>query len=52
MREEARKKYQQRLRVDVDIHHKIAYRFEKAYRLRKKVKERGRYFNMEIVECI
>jgi len=37
----------------VDFHHKVFFRFEKAYRLRRKIKpEHAGYLNLEIVECI
>jgi hypothetical protein len=41
-----------RFRKEVDFHHKIAYRFEKAYRLSKKVHERKQSLNLEIIDCI
>lgn len=37
---------------EVDFHHKIAYRFEKAYRLAKKTKDRVRTLNVDIIDCI
>jgi len=39
-------------RTEVDFHHKVAYRFEKAYRLGKKVTERKQSLNLEIIDCI
>jgi len=36
----------------VDFHHKMAYRFEKAFRLHKKMKDRKSNYNLEIIECI
>ena len=39
-------------RKEVDFHHKVAYRFEKAYRLGKKVNERKQTLNLEIIDCI
>jgi len=39
-------------RKEVDFHHKVAYRFEKAYRLGKKVTERKQSLNLEIIDCI
>ena len=41
-------------RKEVDFHHKVAYRFEKAYRLGKKkeVNERRHHLNLEIIDCI
>ena len=41
-----------RLRAEVDFHHKVAYRFEKAYRLGKKMTERKQTLNLEIIDCI
>lgn len=37
---------------EVDFHHKIAYRFEKAYRLGKKTTEKKYMLNLEIIDCI
>jgi len=37
---------------EVDFHHKIAYRFEKAYRLAKKQNEKKMSLNNEIIQCI
>lgn len=37
---------------EVDFHHKIAYRFEKAYRLGKKMAEKRYILNLEIIDCI
>jgi len=39
-------------RKEVDFHHKIAYRFEKAYRLNKQTDERKQTLNLDIIECI
>ena len=39
-------------RKEVDFHHKVAYRFEKAYRLGKKVSDRKQSLNLEIIDCI
>ncbi len=44
--------YVSKFRKEVDFHHKIAYRFEKAYRLRKKMVDGPNYLNVEIIECI
>jgi len=44
--------YMSLFRKEVDFHHKIAYRFEKAYRLGKKVNERKASLNLEIIDCI
>jgi len=42
-----------KLEKDVDFHHKMAYRFEKAYRLRKKVAgEQKRTYTLEIIDCM
>lgn len=37
---------------EVDFHHKVAYRFEKAYRLAKKREESRASLNKEIIQCI
>jgi hypothetical protein len=34
--EKVREEYLQKFRKEVDFHHKVAYRFEKSYRLSKK----------------
>ena len=42
-------------RTEVDFHHKVAYRFEKAYRLGKKVNgaiDRKANLNNDIIQCI
>jgi hypothetical protein len=44
--------YRQKFMKEVDFHHKVAYRFEKAYRLTKKQPERRPALNMEIIEVI
>lgn len=47
--------YMNIFRKEVDFHHKVAYRFEKAYRLGKKVNERPdrkQSLNSEIIQCI
>lgn len=46
--------YLSMFRKEVDFHHKVAYRFEKAYRLGKKkeVNERKHHLNLEIIDCI
>ena len=49
---EKRQKYISIFRKEVDFHHKIAYRFEKAYRLGKKMKDRMPLLNIDIIECI
>jgi hypothetical protein len=45
-------KFNEKFRKEVDFHHKISYRFEKAYRLRKKNLENWSFLNLDIVECI
>jgi hypothetical protein len=38
---------------EVDFHHKIAYRFEKAYRLGKKIEKKKRAtLNLEVIDAI
>jgi hypothetical protein len=44
--------YLRRFRKEVDFHHKIAYRFEKAYRLGKKMTEKKQNLNLDIIDCI
>lgn len=44
--------YLQRFRKEVDFHHKIAYRFEKAYRLGKKMSDKKQSLNLDIIDCI
>lgn len=44
--------YLQKFRKEVDFHHKVAYRFEKSYRLSKKHPEKREALNEEIVEII
>ena len=39
-------------RKEVDFHHKVAYCFEKAYRVGKKMPERRQTLNLEIIGCI
>lgn len=39
-------------RKEVDFHHKIAYRFEKAYRLGKKITEKRQSLNLDIIDCL
>ena len=50
--EENREKYLKVFRKEVDFHHKVAYRFEKAYRLGKKMKDRMALLNIDIVDLI
>jgi len=47
-----RKEYFNKFRKEVDFHHKIAFRFEKAYRLGKMHPEKLAMLNSEIIECI
>jgi len=44
--------YLKRFRKEVDFHHKVAYRFEKAYRLGKKMSEKKQSLNLDIIDCI
>jgi hypothetical protein len=44
--------YVNQFKKEVDFHHKIAYRFEKAYRLGKKSGEKKAALNLEIIDCI
>jgi len=44
--------YLKLFRKEVDFHHKVAYRFEKAYRLGKKGTERAATLNVDIIQCI
>ena len=44
--------YLKKFRKEVDFHHKVAYRFEKAYRLGKKMTTKKKAMNMEIIEII
>jgi len=39
-------------RKEVDFHHKVAYRFEKAYRLGKKMSVKKAALNAEIIAII
>ena len=39
-------------RKEVDFHHKIAYRFEKAYRLGKKMTAKKQELNIDIIDCL
>jgi len=41
-----------KFRKEVDFHHKVAYRFEKAYRLGKKTPHRQYALNFEIIDII
>ena len=45
--------YMKHFAKEVDFHHKVAYRFEKAYRLGKKVSAQKRQtLNLEVIDCI
>ena len=53
--EEVQENYMNIFRTEVDFHHKVAYRFEKAYRLGKKVngtQDRKANLNNDIIQCI
>lgn len=50
--EKIREEYLQKFRKEVDFHHKVAYRYEKAYRLGKKQPQKKKALNMEIIEII
>jgi len=41
-----------KFRKEVDFHHKVAYRFEKAYRLGKKQPSKKQALNLEIIDII
>lgn len=41
-----------RFRKEVDFHHKVAYRYEKAYRLSKKQPQKKNQLNQEIIDII
>ena len=42
----------QKFRKEVDFHHKVAYRFEKAYRLGKNQPQKRHQLNQEIIDII
>ena len=44
--------YLKKFREEVDFHHKVAYRFEKSYRLSKKHPSKREALNSEIVDII
>jgi len=50
--DKVREDYLKKFRKEVDFHHKVAYRFEKAYRLGKKMTTKKKQMNMEIIEII
>jgi len=47
-----RDEYMMKFRKEVDFHHKVAYRFEKAYRLGKKNPHKRTQLNQEIIDII
>ena len=47
-----RKEYLSKFRKEVDFHHKVAYRFEKCYRLGRVSEMKKNDLNLEIVEII
>ena len=50
--EKIRQDYIAKFRKEVDFHHKVAYRFEKAYRLGKKEQSKKNMLNQEIIDII
>lgn len=50
--EKIKEDYLKKFRKEVDFHHKVAYRFEKAYRLGKKMTLKKQALNMEIENII
>ena len=54
-RDELNKKQEyfiKQFRKEVDFHHKVAYFFEKAYRVGKKMPDRRKTLGLEIIGCI
>ena len=47
-----RREYLMKFRKEVDFHHKVAYRFERAYRLSKSQPNKKDLLNQEIIELI
>jgi hypothetical protein len=47
-----RREYLKKFKKEVDFHHKIAYRFERAYRLGKKDKSKLYNLNIEIINLL
>ena len=47
-----RKHFEEVFKKEVDFHHKLAYRFEKAYRLGKEMPDKRHTLNVEIIDCI
>ena len=52
MDDKIKEDYLKKFRKEVDFHHKVAYRFEKAYRLGKQISTKKQALNMEIIEMI
>jgi len=52
MDEKIKEDYLKKFRKEVDFHHKVAYRYEKAYRLGKKMTMKKQALNLEIIEII
>mmetsp|Transcript_12389 Transcript_12389/g.19300 ORF Transcript_12389/g.19300 Transcript_12389/m.19300 type:complete len:91 (+) Transcript_12389:665-937(+) len=53
MDEHVRKEYLKKMRKEVDFHHKMAFSFEKAASLRKRMKlPNPAVLNLEIIECV
>jgi hypothetical protein len=50
--EKIKEDYLKKFRKEVDFHHKVAYRFEKAYRLGKKQSVKKAALNQEIISII
>ena len=50
--EKVREECLAKFRKEVDFHHKVAYRYEKAYRLVKKWPEKKQALNFEIIDII
>jgi len=49
---EARSHLLQKMRNEVDFHHKICFRFEKAYLLGRQGKFKKRQLNLQLIDCI
>jgi len=52
MEDNVKENYLKIFRKEVDFHHKVAYRFEKAYRLGKKMSVKKAALNAEIIAII
>lgn len=50
--EKIKNEYLLKFRKEVDFHHKVFYRYEKAYRLGKKQPQKKQALNLEIIEII